>query len=359
MFTYERWSRTQSPSFRTASSLFRPRWVISQLFGEVFFLRQALAAPFMLSFDLQGHRGARGLKPENTLPSFEVAFDIGVSTIETDVHLTRDGIPVLIHDSLCNERICRPIQGGKDVLGYPVRAPISTLTLDQLRMVCAFGNPDPQRFFKQNAAVTPLARIYGDLVGMDPYAVPRVADLFAFAEIYAGEPGSRSGKSDAQRARARQVRFDLELKRVPFYPIVIGDGFDGESPALLEQRLLEAIHVAQMLNRTLVRSFDHRCVRILRQLEPGLTASVLIAETAPVSPGQLAQQADAQIYCPDYRFLDQHQVQRAHAEGIRVVPWTVNEPEDWQRLINWGVDGITTDYPDQLATLLRERAIPY
>jgi glycerophosphoryl diester phosphodiesterase len=309
-------------------------------------------------FDLQGHRGARGLKPENTLPSFEIAFDIGVSTIETDVHLTRDGVAVLVHDSLLNQRIYRPARGGIEI-PEKQQSLISALTLDQLRVVCAIGNPDPERFPKQDTTITPLAQVYGDQIGMDPYAVPRLADLFTFAEMYASDLGRRAGKTDSQRARARETRFDLELKRVPFYPVVIGDDFDGKSPALLEQRVLEAIQAAKMLDRARVRSFDHRCVRILRQMEPGLTASVLIAETAPVSPGQLARRADAQLYCPDYRFLDKQQVEDAHAEGIRVVPWTVNEQQEWERLIDWGVDGITTDYPDQLATFLLGRAIQF
>jgi glycerophosphoryl diester phosphodiesterase len=310
-------------------------------------------------FDLQGHRGARGLKPENTLPSFEVAFDVGVSTIETDVHLTRDGIPVLVHDSLLNKRICCPAPGRIEGPGNQSPVPISALTLDQLRTARAIGNPDPERFPNQVSSLTPLAQFYADRVGMDPYAIPRLADLFAFAEVYAGEAGRLSGKTDSQRERVSRARFDLELKRVPFYPVVIGDGFDGESPALLEQRVIDAVYAGLMLDRCLVRSFDHRCVRILRQMEPGLTASVLIAETAPVSPGQLARQADAQIYSPDYRFLDQQLVRLAHADGIRVVPWTVNEPLDWKQLIDWGVDGITTDYPDRLAGFLREQAIPF
>jgi glycerophosphoryl diester phosphodiesterase len=122
--------------------------------------------------------------------------------------------------------------------------------------------------------------------------------------------------------------------------------------------VLELVRQADMVERTLVRSFDHRCVRALRQLEPGLTASVLMAETAPVSPVQLAAQADAQIYCPDYRFLDQPLLRRTQADGVRVIPWTVNDPKDWLRLIDWGVDGITTDYPDGLAALLCQKGIP-
>ena len=76
---------------------------------------------------------------------------------------------------------------------------------------------------------------------------------------------------------------------------------------------------------------------------------VLVAGTAPVDPVVVARQADATIYCPDYTFLDATQVRMLRAANVRVLPWTVNQPEDWTRLLKWGVDGITTDYPDRLA----------
>jgi glycerophosphoryl diester phosphodiesterase len=312
----------------------------------------------MATFELQGHRGARGLKPENTLPSFEVALDLGVSSIETDVHLTREGLPILIHDAAINPQLCRRLPGAgvPDPAGQPL---VSSLTLVQLRSYRADVNPDPKRFSHQNSTVTPLAKLYAERVHMDPYAVPLLSDLFAFAEAYAGELGARAGKTEVQRQRARHVRFDLELKRVPFYPHLIGDVFDGAAPGRFEEQLVQQIREANMVDRTIVRSFDHRCVRAARQLEPRLTTAIVIAETAPVEPVLLTRQAGAQIYCPDYRFLDQRQTRQLHAEGIRVLPWTANKPSHWQPLLDWGVDGMTTDYPDQLGAFLRERAIPF
>ena len=312
----------------------------------------------MPDFDLQGHRGARGLKPENTLPAFETALDLGVTTIETDVHLSRDGVPVLCHDARVSERLCRPIPGSAapDPASQPL---ISSLTFAQLRSYRADQNPDPTRFPEQDARITPLARLYAERYELDPFAIPGLADLFGFAEAYAGDLGVRAGKTQAQRQRGRMIRFDLELKRVPFHPEVIGDLFDGDSPALLEKQVVAAVRRAGVMGRTLVRSFDHRCVRAVRRLEPSLTACVLVGGTAPVAPARLAHEASAAVYCPDYQFLDRAQVRAVHAHGIRIVPWTVNDPEAWRRLLDWGVDGITTDYPDRLAALLGERGVRY
>jgi glycerophosphoryl diester phosphodiesterase len=186
-----------------------------------------------------------------------------------------------------------------------------------------------------------------------------VADLFAFTQAYAGEVGAAAGKTADQRARAGRVVFDLEVKRVPYRPEEVGDGFDGASPGELERRLVETVRAAGVAGRVAFRSFDHRSVRAVRRLAPDIPAAVLVAETAPVDPAALARQADAGTYCPGYDFLDEVQVRQLHAAGVRVVPWTVNEPEDWARLVLWGVDGITTDYPDRLASWLRENGITF
>lgn len=292
------------------------------------------------SFNLQGHRGARAVHPENTLPSFEAALDAGVTSIETDVHLTRDGLAVLCHDPLLSD---------------PAGTLVSQLTLAELRRYRADHNPDPQRFPDQNAVVTPLAALFAEKHGLDAYGIPTLEELLRFTADYAGELGERAGKTVMLRQRARRVLFDLELKRVPFYPETIGDHFDGTAAGLLEERLVEAVRRADVTARTTVRSFDHRCVRLLRRMEPRLTGAVLIAETAPAAPAELVERAEAQVYCPDYRFLDAALVRQVHAAGARVLPWTVNRPDHWQRLLDWGVDGLTTDVPDRLARFLSER----
>src|SRR5262249_35118740 len=114
-----------------------------------------------------------------------------------------------------------------------------------------------------------------------------------------------------------------------------------------------------VVERTVVRSFDHRSVRALKEREPRLRVGVIIANAAPVAPEELVRAAAADLYCPDVNFLDELQVRQLHAAGIPVVPWTVNDPADWERLLAWGVDGITTDYPNLLADLLHERGVPF
>jgi glycerophosphoryl diester phosphodiesterase len=295
-------------------------------------------------FHLQGHRGARGVHPENTLPSFEAAFDAGVSSIETDLHLTRDRVIVLHHDAF--------LDSSPNTL-------ISQICLNDLRRYRIDRNPDPRRFPDQRAIVTPLAKRFAQRHGVYPFGIPTLSELFQFVEDYAGDAGEQVGKTPWQRQRARHVRFDLELKRVPFHPEAIGDGFDGTSPGVLEECLVDTVRHANAVMRTTVRSFDHRSVRFLRRMEPGLTGAVLIAETTPIAPAELVERADASFYCPDYRFVDADVVRQIRAAGAQILPWTVNHSAEWQRLIDWGVDGITTDLPARLGEYLRERGVAY
>jgi glycerophosphoryl diester phosphodiesterase len=300
-------------------------------------------------FHLQGHRGACGLKPENTLPSFEAALDAGVGSIETDLHVSSDGEVVLCHDPVLSQAVFLPRPA-------PALA-IRSLTLPELRRYRAAGNREPTRFPAQDASVTPLASLYAGQQGIDPYAIPTLADLFRFAAAYGGALGEQAGKSPEQRRCAREVWFDLELKREPFFPEHIGDDFTPEAPGLFEKQVVEAVRAAGVVGRTLVRSFDHRCVLLLRRMEPGLTGAALVNATAFVNPAELLRAADARVYAPGYHFLDDVQVRQIHAFGGWVIPWTVNDPGHWEKLLAWGVDGITTDYPDRLGAWLKRRGL--
>ncbi len=295
-------------------------------------------------FEVQGHRGARGLLPENTLPSFEIALDLGVTSIETDVHLSKDDVAVLFHDARLSPPLCTLRQG-------PAGPPplVRSLTLAELRGYRIGGKAQPH---------TPLAQWFARTRELEPYGIPTLAEFFEFTRDYAGPPGADLGKSLAQQARARTLWFDLELKRVPFTPETIGDEYDGASPALLEHRVVAAIRQAGVVNRTRVRSFDHRCLQAIRQLQPTVVAGLLIHHTTPAHVGPMLDSIGAALYCPDYHFVDAAVVKAVHDAGKRIIPFTVNEPHEWARLLSWGVDGVTTDFPDHLIYWLAERGVP-
>jgi glycerophosphoryl diester phosphodiesterase len=307
--------------------------------------------------ELQGHRGARGLKPENTLPSFEAALDAGVSSIETDVRLSADGVPVLFHDDLLSDRICRVAPGSSAAVDFHEEPYLSSFSLAELRSFLVDRNPEGQRFLRQTRDLTPLAEIVAAEVRMAPYGIPTLDDLFALACAYAGNLGKKAGKTGAQQKRAAKVRFDLELKRVPFLPEGIGDGYTGQGAGHLESKVVAKVREAKMVRRTTVRSFDHRSVLAVKKLEPKIEGAILLSGTTPISPQALARPARAAIFAPDYHFVDPQVIRLAHAGNLKVIPWTVNEARDWEKLLAWGVDGITTDYPDQLGDWLRKQHV--
>ncbi|MDO9360632.1 MAG: glycerophosphodiester phosphodiesterase [Polaromonas sp.] len=298
-------------------------------------------AAFSAGFDLQGHRGARGLAPENTLPAFERALALGVTTLELDVGLTLDGVVVVAHDPYLNPLITRDaagqwLPGSKGPL-------IRSLTLAQLQSHDV-GRIQPG---------TPYANTFNSQQPVDGTRIPTLAALFDRIKLLG----------------ASSVRFNIETKLNPEQPL------DTASPQAMTEALLKVIRDAGMLQRVTIQSFDWRTLRLVQQLEPGIptaylsiqsansnninsgawTAGFKISEHASVPA--MVKAAGGAVWSPNAGALTQALVQQAQALGLKVIPWTVNQPADMERLTGWGVDGLITDYPDRLRDVLRQRQI--
>ena len=175
--------------------------------------------------DWQGHRGARGLKPENSLPAFETALDLGVTTLELDLHYTADGVVVVWHDPAIDKSKCG-LDPNSDVeapdpdslVKWGEGLMISQLTFEQIQAYRCDRNPDPDRFPEQNSNPTTLA-------GAD-YGIISLAELFDFVSTV---QSSRCRRATPNSLNANQVQFNIETKRKPDQPKVIDDGFDGEN----------------------------------------------------------------------------------------------------------------------------------
>jgi glycerophosphoryl diester phosphodiesterase len=295
-------------------------------------------------FDVQGHRGARGLAPENTLPAFETALDLGVTTLELDLHLTADGELVIWHDDTVVAEKC-----GLDAMAAPPLPPdpdqvttegdalmMRQLSMDQLRRYLCDRNPDPGQFPQQRPTAT-------DLAG-DNYRMTTLRELFDFVARYA----ESTRKTPAQREQAARVLFNVETKRKPDNPAAIGDDFDGTNPGEFERRLVALIEEYGLEERVIVQSFDHRSLQAVAQLNPTIQLAALTAGGRAV---EAYAALGATIWSPRYRDLTPDLLTRAQSAGLRVIPWTVNDPDDMRRLVNLGVDGIITDRPDLLLAL--------
>lgn len=300
-------------------------------------------------FDVQGHRGARGIYPENTFPSFETALDVGVTTLELDLHFTVDNAVVIWHDDVIDYDKCRLPEGiTEESLGIennslifsnnPRR--ISNLTLEQVQAFICDLNPDVNRFPNQSNDATTLAG--------DNYQIQTLDALFEFVQEYANS----QSKTDEQRANARDVRFNIETKRQANNPNAIGDDFDGDNAGAFELAILDIIYDYDMLERVTVQSFDHRSIWAIKAVEPDISIAALTTR-GRVQLSLYAEQ-DAQIWSPNYADLTRDLLDEAHELGLLVIPWTVNDAQTMQMLIDMGVDGIITDYPDILINLVDE-----
>jgi glycerophosphoryl diester phosphodiesterase len=283
------------------------------------------------AIDLQGHRGARGLFPENTLFGFAGALAIGVSTLELDVTLTADGIVVVSHDPRLNPDHTRTDDG------VWLRQPGASIGSMRWQEMAAY---DVGRLRPGSA----YAAQFPEQVPHDGARIPRLADVL---------------RLDAS------VGINIELKSSP-----AADSVDG---IMLADAVVAVTDAEGATPRVIVQSFDWRGPRRLRRTRPDirlawLTRSQILPEARswwdgphPSDFGGSVPRAVAAeggpIWTPFYSDLTEDSVAEAHALGLSVIPWTVNQTSDMRRLLTWNVDGLITDRPDLARPVLAELSI--
>ena len=309
------------------------------------------------SFDLQAHRGGLGLVTESTIESFTNALELGVNTLELDTQITEDGVAVVTHDRKVSDKKC--VDTGALVQGDPdfpyVGKFVNTLTLAQIRTL--------------DCGALPLAD-YPEQRRVPGARMPTLAEVLDLV----------------RSADAPDVKLNVETK------------VEAASPTETAPReqfvdtVLRTIRDAGMLDRITVQSFDWGALKLVRDIEPevpvvALTngdflqvgqdgasawlggididdfggdaiAAVDSFGVSAYSPVQGTPQSGA-VGDPDFElFVTQAMVDAAHERGIRVIPWTVDDPDTIRALMDLGVDGLITDYPDRVRTVMSERGLP-
>lgn len=298
-----------------------------------------------LRFDLQGHRGARGHAPENTLTGFHKALMLGADTLELDLGLTRDNVLVVTHDTRINPEIARwPDGKWLNEAGPAIRS----LTLEEVKRFDV-GRIDPDSRY---------ARMFPDQEPADGERIPTLKEVV-----------------DLARAINPNVRFNIEIKINPTRPE------ETATPAAFAGAVAEFLRTEKLFDIAAVQSFDYRALVEIRKRAPDATTACLSIQRANfdnIRAGQpgpspwtagfdvdelggsvpaLARKIGCAIWSPHWRDLDASRIKAAHAEGLRVVPWTVNKPEDLAQVLAMPVDGLITDYPDRARALMNERGI--
>jgi glycerophosphoryl diester phosphodiesterase len=312
----------------------------------------ALAGPLVVlpaaAIDLQGHRGARGLAPENTLAAFRKAIEIGVTTLETDLALTADDVLVLSHDPRLNRALTRTDGHWLPADGAPLRS----LTSAELRAYDV-GRLDPAHEYAKN---------WTQQVAVDGERIPTLAQLFALAR-------------DARSPAGRPVRFNIETKLTPAdaVPVATAEQF--------ARAIAREVDEARMAARVTVQSFDWRSLRALKRIAPAIPTVCLTieangmntvrAEADAASPWhdglrradfggslpRMVRGAGCSTWSPFWRNVTPDLVAEARALGLAVVPWTVNEPADIEGMLELGVDGLISDYPDRARAVFARRGV--
>jgi glycerophosphoryl diester phosphodiesterase len=264
------------------------------------------------------------------LPAFEAALDVGVSTLELDLHLSSDGLPVIWHDSEIDPTKC--VAGNMALPSAEDKPGVRTLTAAELATYQCDLNPDRSTY--------PDQRPDPGVIAGSRYTIVTLEALFEMTDDYA----QSTEKTQQQRENATSVQFNIELKRDPDNPAGIGDSFDGEVPGEFETAVADLIAEWGYADRVIVQSFDHRSLWAIRTIAPTIRLAALTSSGVP-DFGDLAE-SGASIWSPRHTLLSAALVAEAQSTGLQVIPWTVNDPDDLCSVLSMGTAGVITDRPD-------------
>jgi glycerophosphoryl diester phosphodiesterase len=299
--------------------------------------------------ELQGHRGARGLLPENTIPAFVKAIELGVDVLEMDALITQDGVVVIGHDPCLNVDLAR-------------LAPNTWLAPTQAKGPCVrdLSYSEVQRF--DVGRIRPdseYAKRFPAQTPIDGTTMPRLSDVVAMA------------KSSA----TPRIRFSIETKLSPF------QRDETFAPEALVDVLMAEIERQGLMDRVMIQSFDWRTLKIVQQKHPRVRTVYLSVQQAWLdninaqgregsawtaglnardfagSVPKMVWAAGGTVWSPYFGDVDEEKLKEARALGLRVIVWSVNNVKDIERMIALKVDGIITDYPDRAIKMMREKGL--
>jgi glycerophosphoryl diester phosphodiesterase len=264
-------------------------------------------------FDLQGHRGGRGLMPENTIPAMRRALALGVTTLEMDAAISQDKQVLLSHDPYMNaEFVYRP--DGQPLTKEEGKAlRLYSLPYAEIRRydVGSHGNP---KFPQQQKLHT---------------YKPLLAEVIDSAEAY------------AQRTHRPAPYYNIETKTTPS-----GDGVNHPAPDEFVRLLLAVITRKGVQTRVIVQSFDPRTLEVVHRTQPQLRTALLVDNPDGLNKNLARLSFVPSIYSPQYKLVTKDLTQACHQRQMQVIPWTVNTAAEISQLLTLGVDGLITDYPD-------------
>ncbi|WP_247653574.1 glycerophosphodiester phosphodiesterase family protein [Flavobacterium sp. CS20] len=266
-------------------------------------------------FDLQGHRGARGILPENSLQAFQKAIDIGVNTLELDVVISKDSMVVVSHDAYMNPDVCLNAQGQK--ISDSSQFNLYKMNYEDIKTFDCGSLQHPN--FPEQKPLKTHKPLLSEVIKMT---------------------------TDNLKKKGTRVSLNIEIKSSPET-----DGVYHPKPDVFADLVIKTIKNELIpLNKINIQSFDKRVVRYVIDHYPEISTAYLV-ENGSFYENLQDLGKTPQIYSPYFKTLDSLDVKQAHNSGVKVIPWTVNEISDMQNLLELGVDGLITDYPNRAKAL--------
>ena len=268
----------------------------------------------MSSFDTQGHRGCRGLMPENTIPAMLKAIDLGVTTLELDAVVSKDKEVVVSHEPFFNHEISTRPDGRPVTPAEEPSLNLYQMTYEEIRAFDVGSKPNPRFPDQQKLRVSK----------------PLLRELLDSTEAYAGQKG-------------RTLFYNIETKSAPR-----GDGKFHPAPAEFVDLLMGVVQSKGLQERVIIQSFDFRTLQYLHDQYPTVKTAMLIEDnnTRTLDDQLRSLGFTPTIYSPHHSLVTAALIQRCHEKGIKVIPWTVNNLKRMEKLKEMGVDGIISDYPN-------------
>lgn len=267
------------------------------------------------TFDKEGHRGCRGLMPENTIPAMLHAVGMGVTTLEMDIVFTKDGKAILSHEPFFNHEITTKPDGTfideKDEKNFN----IYQMSYEEVQQYDVGMKPHPRFPTQEKIKATK----------------PLLTDVFAAV------------KKDMMTRKRPYPFFNIETKTTP-----ATDEIYHPKPAIFVDALMKVIKDNQMENHVIIQSFDIRTLKYLHENYPYMLTALLIEETDAEMIGDKIQAMGfmPDILSPHYSLITKDLLNSWHSHKRKVIPWTVDDKKEIDRLRSLGVDGIITDYPN-------------
>ncbi len=269
----------------------------------------------MTQTDIQGHRGARGLMPENTIPAFLKALELGVNTLELDVAVSKDKQVVVSHEPWFSHEICLKQDGTPITEEEEKSFNLFQMNYNEIYRYDCGSKPHPRFPEQQKIQVHK----------------PLLSEVIEAAEAY------------VQQHKLAPVHYNIEIKSSPE-----GDGLYHPTPELFTDLVMQVVQTKGIFARTNLQSFDVRPLQVAHTKYPNMVLALLVENEDGYKENIARLGFTPPIYSPYYKLVDQALMDWARKEDIKVIPWTVNDPGDAKKLIELGVDGIITDYPDRI-----------